>query len=1495
MFKRLMPVLFFLLLVSMQAVAQFTTDYILVEAPIGAKPASQVLWVKWTGVSRNPLDPTYLAPDSGRIYFDRSPGGGKLSNYRYKVTVPAVDSVSKQVLDNVYFRESPLKRGTAFRPADQKDMGIGVFYCVVAWPMQHDTLVSNEFQVIVESPNPVKWKSPSGSISNLTPTFTWDANPGVPYYHVILSDQPIAVDSSSGTINVSGLSVVWQAITPNTQITYGTPDPSKTLTATPPPFSPGKRYTWIVLNNYGNHVAFSSPKVSLPVGEFRVSGVPLKKPVNTYPVKQKLTTVSNPTFDFKWTNIDTLANSYRVNMYMWSEIQGMGGYMLVWETTVTNSAKKSTDTLKANINAAATLTGGRYLWNVIALDNKGAGTAGDTSSFEYAAPAGTMNICTREKMTVVQGSATQKVISPVGLVEVKVEVIQGPMEAPLAFYTDLDGNLSRSRPVGTYRVTAVKSGFEQSSKTVVITDKGVSNDTLYLTRPEATMYGKVSDKGGKPVNLASVIALSEYGDSIQGFTDALGNFSLNCKGADWTYRVEKAGYKSSTPVKITLTSGQNYSCGTTVIEENPYILSGIVKNSDGDAIIGVKLKLMKDGVTMDEVPSTPQSGAFSFSVPTGTYTIIAEKAGFSSYNSSLIISGSRTLNITLSPGAALVNGSIVGETWVGTQFLSAAIPSARVKFTDVSSPSDTFVATSDATFGQFSLSLPGNRTFLVSSSAPGYSNTGDGDTIVTVPKSTISFQDTLRSLAVISGKVKMMDGTAEGNVNIVVYDAVQNKIIATTKSLLDGYYEIKGIPDGVYEIKAGRDGLFLDSLFPGKSLLVADGKPEPASHNLFMSPGSKTLKFQINGYSGSGSIKILSPVVKTVAFKDSLTSAGPGVYNIEADAVADSIIDLSYRSFTLADTVISHSELISFPVVHISADTLKPVAGQVTLKIKSAIQLDSAAVFFRNEGVLNYSSLKNSSPDSVYQFLVTPGKDGCKLFYYFKAYKGKDVYGYSKQLFNTFVKPDSTVVSRFEIIPASSDESLILPASYSAAFEVRAFYSSSFIPFTNLKPDGITWSLSNASGCRIETLNSGLGVTVKTSSSSINEPVLLIATVDTSKIKIASGISKRDTVKFLVSGSELHTISVERIDFKAPNPVTTSGYDVAEFRAIGKDAAGNEVAISPQWSIQPSSAGTISKTGSFKPARNFVGRVRVIASNGIVSGEYQAQNKALGILEAGLCVLHMLSHKATADTSGNLKGMRVIFPPNAIGEGDFGLLDVSLPDMRNQMKRGYGERRMVDSIAYDITQLSNISLNLSVDSIRLILDIPEKMRKEAALGTKQFWIARWNDDSLKWVSLPNSKISSDGKTVSAGLTHFSRYAIVSQPGELEGSLSVSPNPFSPYIRPVKEYGADAPFGTCIKFRIEAPEERVPNVKMHIYTATGQRVWAVEMLNVAVGEHRVWWNGKTNNREEVWNPELPDGGITYGSMCRNGRYFVMIVIRDIKGKEVKYMKPVVLMK
>ena len=180
---------------------------------------------------------------------------------------------------------------------------------------------------------------------------------------------------------------------------------------------------------------------------------------------------------------------------------------------------------------------------------------------------------------------------------------------------------------------------------------------------------------------------------------------------------------SSLPRDTSVSFGQNVDFGAPVVLTNyPYTLSGTVKNSDGDALLGVNVKLLLDGSQIGEVPSTPQDGSFSFSVESGTYTLKATKVGFTSYNSSIEVLSSKQVTVTINSGAALVTGVIQGRSFNSSyQEIFAPITNATVLLVDTSvTPNDTFSTATDAVYGNYDISVIGGKTYELFSSAGGY-------------------------------------------------------------------------------------------------------------------------------------------------------------------------------------------------------------------------------------------------------------------------------------------------------------------------------------------------------------------------------------------------------------------------------------------------------------------------------------------------------------------------------------------------------------------------------------------------------------------------------------------------------------------------------------------------------------------------------------------------------------------------------------------------------
>ena len=129
-----------------------------------------------------------------------------------------------------------------------------------------------------------------------------------------------------------------------------------------------------------------------------------------------------------------------------------------------------------------------------------------------------------------------------------------------------------------------------------------------------------------------------------------------------------------------------------------------------------------------------------------------------------------------------------------------------------------------------------------------------------------------------------------------------------------------------------------------------------------MKAGDKTIKCVVQGMPGpGGSIKIQSPILKTIGFSDTLAKAGPQTYIVNCDAAPDSVLDLAYHRFSVPDSVAVYIDTITMDVLHHKKDTLVPVNDSVSLGLRSSSSLDSAAIFFKDANAVAWQSVSKSA------------------------------------------------------------------------------------------------------------------------------------------------------------------------------------------------------------------------------------------------------------------------------------------------------------------------------------------------------------------------------------------------------------------------------------------------------------------------------------------------------------------------------------------------------
>ncbi len=759
-------------------IIQTSDSYMIVAHPFGMVGPNENAVVSWTE----------LTPLNGYFRFGTSPG-----NY-------ALGSV-------------PEDGETSTAPFVPSQVGLGapgIYYGVITdspdATISADENRSAEFPVIIEAQVTADVIGPKGTVTTSTPTFEWQSVDGVPYYHIIVSDSPIQItEDENGQTVVQGANIIWQAITPNTSIQYGAYDPSGFFDATngtPPPLMSGITYNYLILNNYGNHPAFTSA-VQGGVIEFVVD-VPSNLPPPQLVAPADSSLITGDVITFQWDEVVGAVN-YKVSVFELREENGSTVSFPVWETTTTNTL--------VDFPASNFLINADYIWKVLAWDETGGGVQSENFHFSYATTIGTMQIYTR---------TTGNTVLP--RVEITVTAIEGSSDL-LPLFTDDGGKATKVMRDGTYELTATKDGYEDTTVTVVLpvddwpdSTAGDYTVTIKMAESPASISGRVYDtETSKGIADATVTATHITNGTIKEVTtDADGNFLIGVSSGSWDVYAKKTGYTTSATQTVTVSPGNSVNLGQSAfgMRKSSGTLSGVVRNSNGQNLQGATVQAYTSTDTVQTV--TASNGSYQMTLTTGTWTVNASKTGYVTpepVNKYVPADGIATADFSLVGRANLVSGYVTD----GTRALSGATVTATP---DAGAP----VTTTTNGLGQYSLSL-GSGTFSIAAAKSGYT-AGDPVQVSVTVGETVSGVDLQLSPnpSEISGRV-----TTDG-VTGVAGATVTNGVVSTTTTS-NGNFTLS-LPEGTHTVYASKDGYSTSesqtlTLTPGQTLSGLDFRVTP--------------------------------------------------------------------------------------------------------------------------------------------------------------------------------------------------------------------------------------------------------------------------------------------------------------------------------------------------------------------------------------------------------------------------------------------------------------------------------------------------------------------------------------------------------------------------------------------------------------------------------------------------------------------------------------------
>ena len=702
---------------------------------------------------------------------------------------------------------------SVFFVPEEEDMGLGVHYC----RLTDGEVSSDPFTLIIESPVAPQMQYPIGNVADLSPVFSWDRVPGVPYYVVICSDEEIIIneDPDTGEITVEGANPIWSLITSENSVNYGAPDPSGTYTSAPAPLIPGKSYWWVVLNCYGNVPELTS-SVQSGISKFTVDLEPpsLGTPVLTYP--QDNAELDDETISFTWEPVEG-AKAYHFYPFKIEEEFGIESARSIWQTTITTTEERY------DYPASELLMKGNYRWKVAAVAANGMEVMSDAHDFTYDAPAAELSIYTYYNQ-IVDGNTVNK---PLPRVTINYETIDG-IYSDMPLSTDLDGRrLNFNIAPGTYRLTLSKEGYDTQIDTLVLQADQHYNKSFWLNATSSAISGRVVDNSATPMTDATVTAQHNLHAEIVSttFTDAQGNFRLSVVPGPYLVWANKANYQISDTLALSVNDGDEADLDQDlVIARNANRITGKVVNTQQQPVFGVTVTLT-DGENFSCV--TDANGQYSFSVPDGTWELIAAKQGFiSSEPRTLTTSGGATIQVTpalvLQANAGIIQGRVKDGSRQLSDVLVRAFPLTG----------DSYETTTDD-YGQFTLNVTGG-SYTLTVEKSGYIAQGEIQTSVQAGGTQSGIEISMvQALSTINGKVTTDGYTPLAGVK--VYNS--NKSVITTEG---GHYELQ-VEDGIHIIAAQKEGYI--SSHPDTINVASSQQVEGV--NFVLSPNASVIKGQI--------------------------------------------------------------------------------------------------------------------------------------------------------------------------------------------------------------------------------------------------------------------------------------------------------------------------------------------------------------------------------------------------------------------------------------------------------------------------------------------------------------------------------------------------------------------------------------------------------------------------------------------------------------------------
>ncbi|MFQ5707431.1 MAG: carboxypeptidase regulatory-like domain-containing protein [bacterium] len=349
-------------------------------------------------------------------------------------------------------------------------------------------------------------------------------------------------------------------------------------------------------------------------------------------------------------------------------------------------------------------------------------------------------------------------------------------------------------------------------------------------------------------------------------------------------------------------------------------------------------------------------------------------------------------------------------------------------------------------------------------------------------------------------------------------------------------------------------------------------------------------------------------------------------------------------------------------------------------------------------------------------------------------------------------------------------------------------------------------------------------------------------------------------IDFVLEAQTIQSISIQRVD----NSVQPSISNLLEhcYKATARDVQNRPVNIgNPQWSVNvPSSAATIDTLGCLHLNPDFFGALTISATDPIsgVSGALSVEVFA---------TIDSTTETVLFDSRGLELG---VGKNSVLGRKEMLLIKQPLAPAKK------GRAEILTSDSSYVLKPAGLTFNGTIanNSGEIVVNSPIKLMlpKPPNAQGQQTFIAKWDAEKSQWVLFFSRDMGNDRLETNIFETGEYTSLAISKPLRIE-NIALYPNPFSPFQE------IDGHPGLKIDFDLSSSAAPNPLFSIKIYNLEGNLVRLLhDQTPFPRGHSTVYWDGKTDN----------------GSLARNGRYLVRLIVEDPADKRDE-MKSVVLIK